>query len=334
FGRNLDGSYSPPPGERLDFVLDSGTWILRDPTGTRRLFSYPDGKLLKVIDADGREQHYTYNNAGRLATVTDAASGRALHLTWTGDRIASVSTDPPSSGARPVTWTYNYTDGLLSSACPTTSTVILHDTFDRSESGQWGTPDVGPEWVTYYSGGGTESVSSGHGRHTMTDTDTYVVSRVGDVELTDAQVWVRGVRPSATPSGDLISLELDLREAGDFEDVVYGELRFLPDGTAEVKFGSSADSSAYATVPGVTGSQPVDFVVRLVGNRMHLWAAPSTLGVDLSTSPLLSQTTTVQTSGHVHVSTYSGEDLSLPISMLIDEVTVLELAPRPCTEYT
>ncbi|MBX6723422.1 MAG: DNRLRE domain-containing protein, partial [Dactylosporangium sp.] len=48
FGRNVDGSYAPPPGERLDFVLDSGTWILRDPTGTRRLFSYPDGKLLKV----------------------------------------------------------------------------------------------------------------------------------------------------------------------------------------------------------------------------------------------------------------------------------------------
>ncbi len=118
FGKNYNGSYTAPEGMNLTLVRTTSpaTWILRDRTGTKRTFN-DAGKLIQVLDADAREQAYTYNGAGDLSTVTDVASGRALRLTWANRHVTSVATDPPAAGQAALTWTYTYSGDTLTSVC-------------------------------------------------------------------------------------------------------------------------------------------------------------------------------------------------------------------------
>ncbi|HEY3505184.1 MAG TPA: LamG-like jellyroll fold domain-containing protein [Actinocatenispora sp.] len=134
FGKNTDGTYSPPSGQSLTLVHGTSpeTWTLRDATGTRTVFDAA-GKLSTVTDAAGNSQILGYGADGTLATVIDAASGRALHLTWTGAHVTSVATDAPEDGAAAPTWTYTYDGDLLSSVCtPLSADSCTHYTYQGS----------------------------------------------------------------------------------------------------------------------------------------------------------------------------------------------------------
>jgi YD repeat-containing protein len=115
FGRNNDGSYTPPPGMNLTLTASPPGWTLRDTSATQTIFDSA-GKLTQIRDVDGRSQHYTWTGS-QLTKVTDTASGRSLHLTWTNGRVTQVATDVPAAGLSAPTWTYTYTSGKLTGVC-------------------------------------------------------------------------------------------------------------------------------------------------------------------------------------------------------------------------
>ncbi len=122
FGRNPDGTFSPPSGYNLTLVDtpaangDPEYWTLRDATGTRTRFD-ASGQLQQVTDADGNTQILAYGADGKLSSITDTASGRALHLTWTSGHVTAVDTDAPDAGSTAPRWTYSYTGDLLTTVC-------------------------------------------------------------------------------------------------------------------------------------------------------------------------------------------------------------------------
>ncbi|RAY16691.1 hypothetical protein DPM19_00445 [Actinomadura craniellae] len=120
FGRNNDGTFSPPLGRTATFAaVSGGGWRLMDKASVSYVFD-ASGRLEKVTDHRGREQVLTYGTGGKLQTVT-ATGGRSLTFTWTGDHVTSVSTDPVNGS--PLTWTYTYTGDRLTKVCPPGSTT-------------------------------------------------------------------------------------------------------------------------------------------------------------------------------------------------------------------
>ncbi|WP_178380012.1 DNRLRE domain-containing protein [Cryptosporangium aurantiacum] len=114
FGRNADGSFTPPPGQFATFATrDGGGWRLMDKQSTSYEFDSA-GRLVKVSDHRGRTQTLAYGGDGKLATVT-GVGGRKLTFTWTGGHVTRVATDPVNGTA--LAWTYTYTGDTLTSVC-------------------------------------------------------------------------------------------------------------------------------------------------------------------------------------------------------------------------
>ncbi|MGH3165043.1 MAG: LamG-like jellyroll fold domain-containing protein, partial [Trebonia sp.] len=122
FGENGDGSYAAPMGNPDALVKSSsGTWTLRDPTGTKYAFTSA-GLISSVTDVNGYAQDYTYNSANQVTAITNTVSGRTLTLAWgpaggTYEHVTSVTTQAPASGTSGYTWTYGYTGDELTQAC-------------------------------------------------------------------------------------------------------------------------------------------------------------------------------------------------------------------------
>lgn len=99
FGQNHDGTYAAPPGRNLDLVHAAGspgTWTLRDPSGSKRVFSDATGRLLSLTDADNRVQNYTYTGG--------AAQGANLALNKPTTSSGSLC-DPGTPGSKAVNGT-------------------------------------------------------------------------------------------------------------------------------------------------------------------------------------------------------------------------------------
>ncbi|WP_344615052.1 LamG-like jellyroll fold domain-containing protein [Dactylosporangium salmoneum] len=131
FGRNPDGSYSPPMGRFATFTAITGGYKLVDKDGTTYTFTAATGVtgrfgLTSIADAQGRTETFGYDASGRLSTITGVA-GRSLHLTWqtpagaTAAHVATVYTDGDAATAQ--TWTYGYSGDLLTKVCPPTSST-------------------------------------------------------------------------------------------------------------------------------------------------------------------------------------------------------------------
>lgn len=134
YGKNLDGSFSPPQGRFATFKLVPGGYSLTDKNDTTYTFTQSLGSgaygITSISDALGRAVNFTWAS-GALTTMTSVASSRALHLTWSTPsgakvaHIATVATDPVTAGqaGTALTWTYGYTGDELTSVCPPGTTT-------------------------------------------------------------------------------------------------------------------------------------------------------------------------------------------------------------------
>ncbi|NUS09891.1 MAG: Teneurin-1 [Streptomyces sp.] len=135
FGKNGDGSYTPPSGRFATFKpVTTGGYTLTDKSGTVYAFTQPLGSgaygITSVTDTDGRALSFTWSG-GHITVMTSVTSNRALHLTWqtpTGagaEHISSIATDlvDPGVPTSAQTWTYGYTGDQLTSVCSPISTT-------------------------------------------------------------------------------------------------------------------------------------------------------------------------------------------------------------------
>ncbi|GGK40396.1 hypothetical protein GCM10010124_36450 [Pilimelia terevasa] len=134
FGRNPNGTYAPPAGRAGSLTVDQGEWLLRDRSGVRYRFDGASGRLVKIVDHDGRAQLATWDGP-RLARVQQAPSSghredRALHLTWDRGHVVRVSTDPVNGA--PLTWEYRYAGDLLTRVCGPLGRCTGYDYADGS----------------------------------------------------------------------------------------------------------------------------------------------------------------------------------------------------------
>ncbi len=132
FGRNHDGSFTPPQGRYATFKeVTGGGYELIDKASTKYAFTQPTGTgrfgLTAITDAQGRVLTLSYVD-GKATTAT-SASGRKLAFAWTtppgasAPHISSVRTDELVTGdpASASVWTYEYTGDSLTKVCPPTS---------------------------------------------------------------------------------------------------------------------------------------------------------------------------------------------------------------------
>lgn len=134
FGKNSDGTFSPPSGRFAMLRSVTGGYTLTDKNDTTYTFgqalggsgSGPYG-ITSVADANNRALNFTWSS-GAIATMTSAASGRALHLTWStpagagSPHVATVYTDPVTGTdqSTDLTWKYFYTGDRLVDVCDPT----------------------------------------------------------------------------------------------------------------------------------------------------------------------------------------------------------------------
>ncbi|MDX6740735.1 LamG-like jellyroll fold domain-containing protein [Actinocorallia sp. A-T 12471] len=128
FGKNGDGSFSPPSGLYVSFRSVTGGYTLTDKNGTIYTFTQSLGGgrygISSIADASGRALNFTWTS-GRITKATSAISGRSLTLTWATPsgaqkpHVTTVTTDPatPGNPATVQTWTYTYTGDRLTQVC-------------------------------------------------------------------------------------------------------------------------------------------------------------------------------------------------------------------------
>ncbi|WP_432841102.1 LamG-like jellyroll fold domain-containing protein [Dactylosporangium sp. CA-092794] len=130
FGRNNDGSWTPPPGRYSVFKPITGGYSLTDKDSTTYEFTRSQVTgvygLTKITDPSARSVTYHYDASGHIDMMQSLASQRALHLTWstppdaTAAHVAAVTTDPtdPAVSSSTLTWAYTYTGDKLTKVCP------------------------------------------------------------------------------------------------------------------------------------------------------------------------------------------------------------------------
>ncbi|WP_163505155.1 LamG-like jellyroll fold domain-containing protein [Fodinicola acaciae] len=129
FGRNGDGTFSPPSGRFATFTaITGGGYKLIDKDNTAYTFTQALGGgaygLTSIADANNRTVTYAWSG-GHVATATSTASGRALHLAWTtpagasNPHVSTVTTDPTTAGDNSTiqTWAYSYSGDQLTQVC-------------------------------------------------------------------------------------------------------------------------------------------------------------------------------------------------------------------------
>lgn len=129
YGRNADGSFTPPPGHYAQVKqVSGGGYTLTDKNETVYAFTQRLNNgvygITSVTDATGRSAAFTWAG-GQITTMASSTSGRALHLNWTlpsgasASHVATVVTDPVTAGtsSSALTWTYTYSGDQLTAVC-------------------------------------------------------------------------------------------------------------------------------------------------------------------------------------------------------------------------
>lgn len=148
FGKNPDGTFSPPLGRFATFKAIIGGYSLTDKNDTVYTFTQSLGSgafgITSITDALGRVENFTWAS-GEITAVTSAVSGRALHLTWSAPagaaspHVATIATDPVVAGqpSTALTWAYGYSGDQLTSVCPP-GTATACTTYSYSPGSQYG----------------------------------------------------------------------------------------------------------------------------------------------------------------------------------------------------
>ena len=129
FGKNPNGSFTPPSGRFATFAsVTGGGYTLTDKNDTVYTFTQSLGSgaygITSVADADARAVTFSWTG-GEITQMQSAVSGRALHITWAtpsgaaAPHIASVYTDPVTGTDQntDLSWQYGYTGDQLTSVC-------------------------------------------------------------------------------------------------------------------------------------------------------------------------------------------------------------------------
>ncbi|MGW3247613.1 LamG-like jellyroll fold domain-containing protein [Streptomyces sp. NPDC001070] len=135
FGKNADGSFTPPPGRwaQLTVTTSPAGYKLVDKDVTAYVFQQPiPGRsgayaISSITDYAGRAENFTYDGTTHLLSkITSQVSGRSLTLSWftpagtTVPHVQTVATDPTTAGDWPSaeTWKYDYSGDALTQVCP------------------------------------------------------------------------------------------------------------------------------------------------------------------------------------------------------------------------
>jgi large repetitive protein len=137
FGKNADGSFSPPLGRYATLAAVSGGYTLTDKNGTVYTFTHLAAagsgvyQISAITDAATRELEVKYSAAtgGQTTELVSDVSKRAIYFSWitppnaTYSHVHTAYSDPVTSGGvtAALTWTYNYTGDRLASVCSPTS---------------------------------------------------------------------------------------------------------------------------------------------------------------------------------------------------------------------
>ncbi|MBW8482523.1 LamG-like jellyroll fold domain-containing protein [Actinomadura parmotrematis] len=134
FGKNSDGTFTPPQGRFVTFTSITGGYRLTDKNDTVYTFTQSLGTgsygLTSVADASGRAVTFT-RTSGQVTTMTSAAASRSLHVTWntpagaTAAHVATVTTDPSTidDSSTALTWAYTYNGDQLTQVCSPVDTA-------------------------------------------------------------------------------------------------------------------------------------------------------------------------------------------------------------------
>ncbi|MYS21865.1 RHS repeat-associated core domain-containing protein [Streptomyces sp. DvalAA-14] len=184
FGKNGDGSYTPPSGRFATFKAITGGYSLTDKDATVYAFTQSLGSgaygITSVTDADGHALTFTWSG-GHITTMTSVTSSRALHLTWqtptgaSAAHISSIATDlvDPQVSTSAQTWTYGYTGDQLTSVCsPISSTQCTTYGYTPGSQYQNASLDLGPHamWPMSEASGttGKDAVLANQGADNLT----------------------------------------------------------------------------------------------------------------------------------------------------------------------
>ncbi|MFG2149532.1 LamG-like jellyroll fold domain-containing protein [Streptomyces sp. NPDC048696] len=156
YGKNGDGSFSPPAGRFATFKAVTGGYTLTDKNDTTYTFTQSLGSggygLTSVTDANGRAITLSWTG-GQVTRMSSATSGRSLTLTWStpsgasAAHVATVLTDyaDPADNTSAQTWTYGYSGDQLTSVCaPLTTTQCTTYTYTSGSQYQNASLDLGP----------------------------------------------------------------------------------------------------------------------------------------------------------------------------------------------
>lgn len=331
-------------------LVHEAGWRLREGTyeGTRYvtmpldLAANPgligDWLALRPGDRIDRASHPAIHPAGPVSLTLEGYRAALRRRAWTVEAtvepydtwdVGALADTPPAPGSARL----QVADGTaLASDVDADATQIevdcagwplaelwVVDEADRSESGTWGTPDIGPQWV-HMGSGGTPSVAGGDLIHAMTSDGDYLSSMVDGLALVDAQMYVRSARPDSTPSGDVARSVIYLRADG--IDYVQAGIVWHTDGTADAFVGSSDMPEISVPIAGVSASEPVDLLALAYGDRLMVWAAPSSVGVDPWGPALLAVTVSVTGAGGVSLDTELVGGVSVPLTLRYGSIEV------------
>lgn len=114
---NTNGTLASPTYESATlaqtYTNGSVTWTITFKNGEQRIFSYTSGSLIAISDRNGNTTNLAYDSAGRLSTVTDAAS-RQLSFTYQSTTSYLVTSISSTVG---LSWSYSYdSNGRLTQA--------------------------------------------------------------------------------------------------------------------------------------------------------------------------------------------------------------------------
>ena len=121
FGKNSDGTFSPPLGRFATFVaVTAGGYTLTDKNDTVYSFttSLPSGVwgISSITNAQGQAEDFTWSGE-HIMLMEDMVSQRSLTIGWTGNQVTEVTLPAPATGVSGAQWLYSYSGDELASVC-------------------------------------------------------------------------------------------------------------------------------------------------------------------------------------------------------------------------